>query len=230
MSRLHLVAPEQERLGGRTAGAGRAASTALRRNAPCAASTSTRATARSRVARSTARPSVHTSTTSPVVAAFAATGHGPSQQSYRQHHRDDSMQDAQPLEVEEAAPAGDHLLLDPVIEAPVLAQQAAECLDDRHVADDIRHFAVDRRGAIGKIMMQRPACGRAAKHDDDHQPADDHEARGHAQAHGCDEGDRADRRHAWRKHVPQQHVLDSEEGIGGSGDAARKGAGGRLTK
>ena len=100
-----------------------------------------------------------------------------------------------PLEVEEALPAGRHLLLDLGVEAPVLAQQAAERLHDRHVADDVRHLAVDRRGAIGKLVVQRPAGGGAAEHDDHDEPGDDHQARRHAPAHGRDEA-------RWRRPSP----------------------------
>ena len=39
---------------------------------------------------------------------------------------DEGVHDAKPLEIEEAAPAGGHLLLTLGVEAPVLAQQTAE--------------------------------------------------------------------------------------------------------
>ena len=65
------------------------------------------------------------------------------------------MHDAQALEIEQAALARDHLLVDLGIEAAVLARQAAECLHQRHVADDVGHFAVNGCRAVGKLVMQR---------------------------------------------------------------------------
>ena len=187
--------------------------------------TSTSATARSRVACSTERPSVQTRITSPVVAALRChRTMAQASRRHRQHHRDEGVHDAQPLQVEQAAPAGGHLLLDLGVEAPVLAEQAAERLHDRHVADDVRHLAVDRCRAIGELVMQRLAGGGAAEHDEDDQPGDDDQARRHAPAHGGHEGDRANRRHAGRQHVPHQHVLDGEERVGRRRDAARKRA------
>src|SRR6185295_17691077 len=104
------------------------------------------------------------------------------------------MHDAKPLEIEETAPASGHLLLDLGVEATVLAMQAAERLYNRHVADDVCHFAVDRRGLIGKLVLQRPASGCSPEHDEHDQPSNDDKACSHAPAYGCNEGDGADRR------------------------------------
>ena len=48
-----------------------------------------------------------------------------------------------------------------------------KALHQRHVADDVDHLAVDGRGLVGEVVMQRPAGARHAKHRDDHDPADD---------------------------------------------------------
>ena len=76
----------------------------------------------------------------------------------------DGMEDAQLLEIEQAAPPRVHLAIDGGVEAAVLAQEAAEGAHQRHVADDVDHLAVDGRGLVGKIVMQRPAGGGEAEH------------------------------------------------------------------
>src|SRR6266540_658580 len=50
------------------------------------------------------------------------------------------------------------------IEPAMLATETPECPNQRHVADDIDHFAVDRGGLVGKIMVQGPAGGGEAEH------------------------------------------------------------------
>ena len=75
------------------------------------------------------------------------------------------VKDAQLLQIEQAAPARVHLALDGGVEAAMLAQKAAECAHQRHVADDVDHFAVDRGRLVGEIVVQRPAGGGEAEHD-----------------------------------------------------------------
>ena len=50
------------------------------------------------------------------------------------------------------------------VEAALLAAEAAERAHQRHVADDVDHLAVDRRGLVGEIVMQRLAGGGQAEH------------------------------------------------------------------
>ena len=75
------------------------------------------------------------------------------------------MKNAQLFEIEQAAPPRVHLAIDRRVEAAMLAQKAAERPHQRHVADDVDHFAVDRRRLAGEIVMQRPAGGRETEHD-----------------------------------------------------------------
>ena len=58
------------------------------------------------------------------------------------------------------------------VEAAMLAARAAERPHQRHVADHVDHFAVDRRGLVGEFVMQRLPGARQAEHDDDHDAAD----------------------------------------------------------
>ena len=57
----------------------------------------------------------------------------------------DGVEDAKLLEVKQAAAPRFHFALDRGVEAAVLAREAAERAHQRHVADDVDHFAVDRR-------------------------------------------------------------------------------------
>ena len=45
----------------------------------------------------------------------------------------------------------------------MLAIHAAEGAHQRHVGDDINHFAVDRGSLVGEAMMERRASGSQAK-------------------------------------------------------------------
>ncbi len=126
---------------------------------------STSATARSRVALSTEIASVQASTTSPVVAApcchsMIAQHSKPSVKS----DRHDGMKDAQLLQIEQAPPPRVHFAIDRRLEAAVLAKNAAERPHQRHIADDVDHLAVDGRGLVGEVVMQRPAGRGEAKH------------------------------------------------------------------
>ena len=46
----------------------------------------------------------------------------------------------------------------------VLAAEAAEGADQRHIADDVDHLAVDGGGLVGEIVMQRLAGRGQAEH------------------------------------------------------------------
>ena len=70
----------------------------------------------------------------------------------------------QPLQIEQAAPRARHSPLDGGVEAAMLALEPAEGADQRHVADDVDHLAVDGRGLVGKIVMQRLARRGEAEH------------------------------------------------------------------
>ena len=86
---------------------------------------------------------------------------------------DAGMQQAQLLEIDQAAPPRRHLAVDRLVEAAPLAAEAVEGAHQRHVADDVDHLAVDRGGAVGEVVMQRLAGRREAEHDAHHDAADD---------------------------------------------------------
>ena len=65
------------------------------------------------------------------------------------------MKNAQLLEVEQAAPPRLHLAFDGGVETVMLAKKAAERAHQRHIGDDVGHFAVDGRGLAGEVVMQR---------------------------------------------------------------------------
>ena len=149
----------------------------------------------------------------------------PGEQAERQHDGHDGVKDAQLLEIEQAAPPRVHLAIDGRVEAAMLAGKAAERPHQRHVADDVDHFAVDGGGLVGEVVMQRPAGGGEAEHQAHHDAGDNGEAGGHRQADGADQRDRRDRRRARRQHVPDEHVLGGEDRVRGRGHAARQRAG-----
>ena len=183
--------------------------------------TSTSATARSRVALRMESPSVQTSTTSPVVASPRChSDDRPGQQPDGQYHGDAGMDDAQLFEIAKAAPARRQFPVDGSVKPVVLEAEAAECAHQRHVVDDIDHLAIDGRGLVGEVVVQRSAGSRQMEHRHDHRTGDHDQARRHRQAHGSNQGDRRNRRHAWRQHVPDEHVFDREHRIRGRGDAA----------
>ena len=97
----------------------------------------------------------------------------PGEQAERQDDGHHGVKDAELFEIEQAAPARLHFALDGRVEAAMLAQKAAERAHQRHVGDDVGHFAVDGRGLAGEIVMQRPAGRGEAEHDHDHDAGDD---------------------------------------------------------
>src|SRR5262249_39595838 len=60
----------------------------------------------------------------------------PRQQADGQYHRDQGMQNAHPLEVEQAVAARAHFVMDRTIESPMLVAEPAECPHQRRVAAD----------------------------------------------------------------------------------------------
>ena len=95
----------------------------------------------------------------------------PGQQAERQNDRHDGVKNAELLKIEQAPPARLHLVFDRRVKAATLAKKSAEGADQWHVAHDVGHFAVNGRGLAGEIVVQRPARGREAKHDEDHDAA-----------------------------------------------------------
>ena len=144
----------------------------------------------------------------------------PGEQADGECHRDERVDDAQPLQIPEAALARGHLAVDGAVETAVLAAKPAIGAHQRHVADDVDHLAVDARGLVGEVVMQRAPRTRHAEHGDDHDPADHGERDGHRHAQCGDKPDRHHHRRAGRQHVPDEHRFERIDGIGGRGDAA----------
>ena len=96
----------------------------------------------------------------------------PGEQAERQHDGHHGVKDAEFFEIEQAAPPRLHFALDGRVETAMLAQEAAERPHQRHIGDDVDHLAVDRGGLAGEVVMQRPAGGREAEHDRDHDAGD----------------------------------------------------------
>ena len=134
------------------------------------------------------------------------------------------MKDAELFQIEQAPPPRIHFTVDGGVEAPVLAGETGERPHQRHIADDVDHFAVDGGSLVGEVVMQRPAGGGEAEHQAHHDAGEAGKAQSHLQADGANQRDRRDRRHAWRQHVPDEHVLGGENGIRGRGDAANQRA------
>ena len=84
------------------------------------------------------------------------------------------MKDPELFEIEQAAPAGRHFAVHGGVKAAMFAQEAAERAHQRHIADNVDHFAVDGGGFAGEIVMQRPARRSQPEHDQDHNPGDHH--------------------------------------------------------
>ena len=144
----------------------------------------------------------------------------PGEQAQREPDRDDGMENAEFFQIEQAPSPCIHFAVDGGIEAPVLAGEAAERPHQRHIADDVDHFAVDGSGLVGEVVMQRPPGGGQAEHQADHDAGDGGKAQSHLQADGAHQRDRSDRRHAGWQHVPDEHILGGENGVRGRGDAA----------
>ncbi len=74
------------------------------------------------------------------------------------------MKDAQLFEIEQALAPRLHFAIDRRVEAPMLAQEAAEGAHQRHIGDDVDHLAVDGGGLAGEVVMQRLAGRRQPEH------------------------------------------------------------------
>ena len=83
----------------------------------------------------------------------------PVQQRECQHERDRRMGQAQLFEIAQASPPRGQFAVDGRIKAVVLVVEAAKRPHQRHVVDDVDHFAIDGGGLVGKIIMQGLACG-----------------------------------------------------------------------
>ncbi len=137
----------------------------------------------------------------------------PGEQCDGQHQRDAGMDQPQLFKITQTAAPRDELAIDGRVEALMLVGQPAECPHQRHVADDIDHFAVHDRRLVGEIVMQRLAGRGEAEHRNHHGAGDhDHDGR-HGQTDGSNQRDRRYRGSARRQHVPHKHVLDREDGI-----------------
>ena len=65
------------------------------------------------------------------------------------------MKNAELFQIIKATPPRGQLAIDGGVKAAVFAQHAAECAHQRHIGDDVDHFAVDRRCLGGEILVQR---------------------------------------------------------------------------
>ena len=148
----------------------------------------------------------------------------PVEQCDRQHERDRRMAEAKLFQIAQASPTRGQFAVDGGVEAVVLVVEPAECPHQRHVVDDIDHFAVDGGGLVGEIVVQRLARGGDVEHGDDDGACDDDHAGGHRQADGSNQRDRHNCGDARRQHIPHEHVFHREDGIRGGGDPARQHA------
>ena len=111
----------------------------------------------------------------------------PGQQRDRQHDRDRGVGDPQLFEITEAASARRQFPVDGGVKPVVLVAEAAKRPHQRHVVDDIDHFAVDGGGLVGEIVVQRLAGGGQMEHRNHHRAGDDDQARRHRQTDGSDQ-------------------------------------------
>ena len=119
-------------------------------------------------------PKVQTSTTSPVVAPPRCHSMmAQAEQRDGQNDGDRGVGDPQLFEITQAAAARRQFAVDRGVEPVVLVAEAAKRPHQRHVVDDIDHFAVDGGGLVGKIVMQRLAHGGQMKHRNHHRAGDD---------------------------------------------------------
>ena len=183
--------------------------------------TSTSATARSRVAEQDGKAERADQHDVAGGGAAALPQHdGPGQQRDRQHDRDAGVQQPQLFQIAQAASARRQFPPHRGVEAVMLIAQPAERPHQRHVVDDVDHFAVDGGGLVGEIVMQRLAGRGEAEHRHHHEARDHDQPGRHRQADGSNQDDRRDRRHAGRQHVPDEHVFDGIDRVRRRGDAA----------
>ena len=84
------------------------------------------------------------------------------------------MEQAQPFQIDQAAPARSQFAVYGGIKATMFASDAAKCPDQRHVSDHVHHLAIDRRGTLGKFVVQRSAVGGEMGHGEDEQSRQRH--------------------------------------------------------
>ena len=144
----------------------------------------------------------------------------PVQQRDRQRQRDHGMGEAKLFQIAQASAPRGQFAVDGVVEAVVLVVEPAERPHQRHVVDDVDHFAVDGGGLVGVVVMQRLARGRDPEHGDEDDACDHDHAGGHRQADGSNQRDRHNCGDARRQHVPYEHVLHRENGVRGGRDPA----------
>ena len=101
----------------------------------------------------------------------------PRQQRDRQYDCHDGVKQPQFFEIAQAAATGVEFPLDGGVEAVVFVAEAAECADQRQVADDVDHLAVHRSRLVGKIIMQRLARRGQTEHRHQHDTRDDDQPR-----------------------------------------------------
>ena len=144
----------------------------------------------------------------------------PGQEANGQDHGNRGMNEPQPFEIAQASTPGMQFTADSRVEPLMLVVQAAERPHQRHVVDDVDHFAIDRCRFVGKIVVEWLAGGSQTEHGDHYGAGDHDQSRRHRQAHRSDQCDRSDGRDARRHHVPDEHVLHGKNGVRGCGDAA----------
>ncbi len=77
----------------------------------------------------------------------------PVQQGDRQRQRDHGMGEPKLFQIAQAAAPRGQFAVDGVVEAVVLMVEPAERPHQRHVVDDVDHFAVDGGGLVGVVVM-----------------------------------------------------------------------------
>jgi hypothetical protein len=83
-------------------------------------------------------------------------------------------------------------------------------------------------GSVGEFVMQRPAGGGQTKHGQYQNAGKHHQHGRHRRTHRHHESDGHDGGHAGRQHVPNEHVLQCVDGVGGGRDSARQRSGHAL--
>jgi hypothetical protein len=102
----------------------------------------------------------------------------------------------------------------------MLEAQSAKRANQRHVVDDVDHFAVNGGSLVGEIIVQRLSGRREPEHGNHHAACDDDQDGGHLPAHGPDQGDGGDRGNTGRQHIPDEHVFEGKNRVRGRRDAA----------
>ena len=100
----------------------------------------------------------------------------PGQQRDRQRDGDRGVGDPQLFEIAQASSPRRQFPVDGGVKPVVLEAEAAKRPHQRHVVDDIDHLAIDGRGLVGEIVVQRLAGGGQVKHRNHHRAGDDDQA------------------------------------------------------